>query len=295
MGLITTLRGIWNHPFNAEGRGRALARFVRWQLGARLVGHTVAVPFINDVLLLAKPGMHGATGNFYYGLQEAEDMSFLLHFLRSGDVFHDIGANIGTYSLVACEAGAMRIHAYEPSPTTRRWLVRNIGANGFTERVEVHAEAVTSEGGWVRFTDGLDIANHISGPSVNESADATRAVRLDSVEDGHCPFFIKIDVEGHELAVLTGCGTLLTSPNLLGVLVERNSLAADGLVPDDPCPRLVAAGLTPCTYEPLSRRVSPIDSMPAQTGGNVLFLRDPAGAQARVLSAPHFALVNRSV
>lgn len=45
--------------------------------------------------------MTGATGNWYCGLQEYEDMSFVLHALRPGDLFVDVGANIGSYSILA--------------------------------------------------------------------------------------------------------------------------------------------------------------------------------------------------
>jgi hypothetical protein len=44
-----------------------------------------------------------ATGNLYVGLHEFEEMAFLLHFLRRGDLFADVGANVG-------------------SPFSRQWL-----------------------------------------------------------------------------------------------------------------------------------------------------------------------------
>jgi hypothetical protein len=34
------------------------------------------------------------TGNIYCGLHEFADMGFVLHFLRPGDLFVDVGANI---------------------------------------------------------------------------------------------------------------------------------------------------------------------------------------------------------
>ena len=45
--------------------------------------------------------MTGATGNIYCGLYEFLDMAFLLHFLRNGDLFGDIGSNIGSYTVLA--------------------------------------------------------------------------------------------------------------------------------------------------------------------------------------------------
>lgn len=296
MGLITTLGRLWSHPFNAGSRTAALLRFVRWQVGARVLGQPVALPFIDDVALLATPGMHAATGNYYYGLQEAGDMGFLLHFLRPGDVFHDVGANIGTFTLIACAAGASRVHAYEPAAQARHWLGRNLGLNGFRGTVEVHALALSNAPGSVRFTEGLDITNHITRASAGGGvAQVTvQAARLDERAAGDEPFFIKIDVEGHETEVLEGCGALLTSPNLLGVLVERNATGAAGEVIADPYPVLVAAGLTPCRYDPLVRALHPLQAVPAKAG-NVLFVRDVELARSRLCTAPRFALASRSI
>ena len=51
--------------------------------------------------------MTGATGNIYAGLHEFVDMAFCLHLLRSGDLFVDVGANIGSYTVLASKvAGA---------------------------------------------------------------------------------------------------------------------------------------------------------------------------------------------
>ena len=45
--------------------------------------------------------MIGATGNLFCGLHEIEDMGFVLHFLRSDDIFLDVGVNVGTYTVLA--------------------------------------------------------------------------------------------------------------------------------------------------------------------------------------------------
>jgi hypothetical protein len=52
----------------------------------------------------ATSGMTGATGNLYVGLHEFEEMAFLLHFLRPGDLFADVGANVGSYTILAAVA-----------------------------------------------------------------------------------------------------------------------------------------------------------------------------------------------
>jgi hypothetical protein len=64
------------------------------------------VPFVDDTKLLADPAMgmarYGSYGAvFVCGLTEFEDMGFALHLLTDEDLFGDIGANVGFYSVLA--------------------------------------------------------------------------------------------------------------------------------------------------------------------------------------------------
>lgn len=52
-----------------------------------------------------------------------------LHFLRPGDLFLDIGANVGTYTVLASGVCGGKIMAFEPDPRTLRHLQRNIELN----------------------------------------------------------------------------------------------------------------------------------------------------------------------
>ncbi|MEJ7626598.1 MAG: FkbM family methyltransferase [Ferruginibacter sp.] len=73
--------------------------------------------------------MAGATGNIYMGLHEFPDMGFLLHFLRSEDLFFDIGSNIGSYTILASGQVGAKTFAFEPVPSTFSALHKNILAN----------------------------------------------------------------------------------------------------------------------------------------------------------------------
>jgi hypothetical protein len=98
MGLLNTLRFIVEHPLNSGKRLASLRRFAAWQIGSRLVPGPVVVEFVGGTRLLVAPGQTGATGNLYAGLHELPEMAFVLHLLRPGDLFVDIGANIGSYT-----------------------------------------------------------------------------------------------------------------------------------------------------------------------------------------------------
>lgn len=98
--MLNTLKFIWSHPLNAYGRWAALGRFARWQAASRLLAGPIALPFVEETRLFASKGMTGATGNWYCGLHEYAEMAFVLHFLRDSDLFVDVGANVGSYTVL---------------------------------------------------------------------------------------------------------------------------------------------------------------------------------------------------
>lgn len=103
--FFRSLRFVWRHPLNAKARLAAVSRVARWQIASRLMAGPIAFPFVNESKLFAVRGMTGATGNYYCGLHELNDMAFVLHLLREDDHFLDVGANIGSYSVLAAAAG----------------------------------------------------------------------------------------------------------------------------------------------------------------------------------------------
>src|SRR4029077_8862438 len=101
-------------------------------------------------------------GNIYAGLHEFADMAFTLHFLRPNDLFLDVGANIGSYTLLASGVCKARAISFEPDPETMAPLRRNVDLNGFHGRVVLEQAAVGAEEGEVELTTGLDTCNHVT-------------------------------------------------------------------------------------------------------------------------------------
>src|SRR4051794_31843389 len=97
-----TVGFILNHPLGKKYPVKALCRFVWWQIQLRLSPQKFIVKrFVGPVKFYAARGLTGITGNIYTGLHEFFDMLFLLHFLRADDSFFDVGANVGSYTLLA--------------------------------------------------------------------------------------------------------------------------------------------------------------------------------------------------
>ncbi|MCC6560333.1 MAG: FkbM family methyltransferase, partial [Xanthomonadales bacterium] len=105
--------------------------------------------------------------------------------------------------------------------------------------------------------------------------------------------FLKLDVEGFEIAVLDGAGTTLRDPNLMGLLVEDDgSTKRYGEVRRAPGV-LAEHGFLQYVYDPLLRSLTPRTA--SARGTNKLFLRDVSFATSRVKAAPRFQLVNGSI
>src|SRR3712207_8823650 len=78
-------------------------------------------------------------------MPEYEEMSFVRAYLRPGDLFIDVGANVGVYSLWAAETDSVTVLAFEPSSTTYRRVLENVQLNGLYDRVLLVRKAVGAE------------------------------------------------------------------------------------------------------------------------------------------------------
>ncbi len=91
-------------------------------------------------------------------------MGFLLHFLRPEDLFADVGANVGSYTILACSAIGARGIAFEPIPGTYRRLVENIRLNHVEDRVRCMNLGVGAREGGIAFASNItDTMNHVLG------------------------------------------------------------------------------------------------------------------------------------
>lgn len=292
MGLMNTYRFLADHPLTRDRKFNALTRWLRWQIGSRVLGWPVAVPFVNDTRLLARPGMTGATGNIYCGLHEFEDIGFVLHFLRPGDLFVDIGANIGSYTILASAAGASAI-SFEPVPATFEALLDNIHLNRLATRVDARNQAVGRTQGQLEMIADQDTTNQALRAEDQYTGKTIRVpvITLDDALQDKSPKLIKIDVEGFETEVLAGSTTTLRNPSLRAVIMELNGSGARyGFDEGTLHQHMQAIGFRPCRYEPLTRRI--VDLMGQQsTTGNTLYLRDPDAIQAEVSQAPTYRVI----
>ena len=159
--------------------------------------------------------------------------------LKPGDIFVDIGANVGFYSLIAAQA-ACKVYAFEPAPKTRSILERNLRLNGAKNVTAIEVALSDAAGEGELF---LDAKNNSGAASLRRSPNSGNSVSITLDTYDHYsavnalpnPALIKIDVEGAEVKVLKGMAELLSRPRRPPVILEVSewSLEAMGSSKDE--------------------------------------------------------------
>lgn len=184
--------------------------------------------WINNLKLPIYKSETGLTGNFYFGLHEFNDMSFMINLLRRDEIFFDVGANLGSYSLLASGVAGAKSIAFEPVPTTFLRLNENIKINKLENRVITRMIAITSPDNLARNGDlYFSIDKHAENSFVDLNYHGKKikinASTLDMCSLQFNPTLIKIDVEGHEPELLKGAENTFKSTSLLAVIIENQS------------------------------------------------------------------------
>ena len=199
-GLANLQRLFSTHPLTRDAPLRAWTRFTLWQLRSRMQ-EEILFRWVGGQQLALQHGMVGATANIYVGLLEFPDMMLALHFLREGDLFLDIGANVGSYTVLASGVCRARTYAFEPDPGTMRRLKRNIDVNSLGDLVNTQECALGGERAEVPFTIGRDAVNRLAD-SDDKNFRIVHLEPLDNLVAGSEPIMMKVDVEGAEEGVL---------------------------------------------------------------------------------------------
>lgn len=169
--------------------------------------------------------------------------------VRPGDMVFDIGAHIGTYSIIASRlAGPSgRVVAYEPHDFTRGYLERHLDWNGARANTEVRALCCAERPGSADFyfkpgeAEGMNGLVPVAGFE-RRTVEVT-TVDLEAERLRLAPAVIKIDVEGAELDVLKGAeGVLRKNGPKLSLSLHPQALASRQLTPESVLEWLAGVG-----------------------------------------------------
>lgn len=163
----------------------------------------------------------------------------LMSACRSGDTVWDVGANVGHYAISFSHwvGPSGRVFAFEPSHVN---LSRLRSACRGLPNVELRAYGLSDKAERARFLEGSDHStSRVLAPG--EVAPQDNEVELRAGDavirsgEADLPNVVKIDVEGHEFAVLRGLQAVLADPRVRSVFVEVHFGILDmSGRPDDP-------------------------------------------------------------
>jgi FkbM family methyltransferase len=158
--------------------------------------------------------------------KEKGTIAWLSRDLRPDDVFYDVGANIGTFTIFAGRrlGDAGRIIAFEPHIPNANSLIENIFLNGLEKQVQLVTAALTDREGYNRF-NYLSMSAGTSTSQYGRHSYEGESFEPQFVElkhgctvDGLCaakviepPDLVKIDVDGLDFEVLNGMRGVLGS------------------------------------------------------------------------------------
>ena len=196
---------------------------------------TAMLPPEREVIVPLRPGFQMALDLseaaqreiYYFGTYERKESALVRRILRPGDVFWDVGANLGYYTLLggACVGPAGRVVAFEPFPPAWERLQRNLSLNAFPQVRLVNA-AVSSVVGTAPLFFASDVPDGVASlaaPEGHVSRVTCRTLTLDrfAEEDGErLPILMKVDVEGAEKVVLEGAAGILSGSHPPMLLLE---------------------------------------------------------------------------
>lgn len=213
--VSSIIKDIWFHPANQSKRLRALYRFAIWQIYKRVIRRHIDIPVYNMTLRVYPDSTSASAVLYFNGLPDYHEMQFINHYLRPGDAFIDVGANVGVYTLLAASVVGKNgfIDAFEPHPKALERLRENIFINGLTS-VRIHPAAVGSVMGMIQF-DALkeDTCSRIASDSRSRpSTIRVPCVMLDQIVERYYAMG-KMDIEGAEPLALKGSERLLSQYN----------------------------------------------------------------------------------
>lgn len=164
---------------------------------------------------------------FLNKIYESRETEYMSGHLSEGDVFVDIGANVGYFSLIAAKHVGKkgRVFAFEPAPSNFDKLLYNVKLNNF-DNIDCYPFAVyDKESSMPLFLNSLNEGgNSLVEFDGNAGQIQIEAVTLDNFIARHYPSLviklIKIDVEGAELNVVRGMRNILKAKSAPEIICE---------------------------------------------------------------------------
>jgi FkbM family methyltransferase len=263
---------------------------IKWQVGSRLLGCNVIIDWIDDSKLIVQKGDTGLTGNLYFGLSEFSDMMFLLHSLQENETFIDVGANLGSYSILSSKVIGSQTISFEPVAKTFERLKQQIILNEVSELVTIHNKGVGSKKEYLYFTINNDTMNKVYLDEIDEHVAKVEVTTLDSTLDENGKYFIKIDVEGFEYHVIQGGINILKNSQVSAIIVETNESSKYYGYGNQPIHNfLINLNYIPVVYDPFQKKLTILYNF-NQSMGNTIYIKNYDETVSKINSSKKYLI-----
>lgn len=204
---------------------------------------------------------------------QLNNMAFTLDLLRPGDVFVDVGANAGTYCILASGIRSAYSYAIESDHTAFEHLQTNIQLNHLEKLVTAiqTTSAVSSDERQLVATPHAQVGQTLD----------TKAVPIHTLDKliRRMPDLIKIDAQALEKGLLQRGLQFLMAPYLKVIILEQAG-RTEGEVPQILQQQLRDLQFGAYTYEPEQRKLKIIN--PAETHSSIIYCHDLEWVKLRV-------------
>lgn len=163
--------------------------------------------------------------------REPELRAFIRERVKPGENVLDVGSHVGVYALYFARwTRTGRIHAFEPNPVTRGALIEHVRLNGLAGSIVVRdtavSDAIAEKDFFALPFDGMSRL----GSENPELAGKTTRIRVPMTtlddyceKEGFVPSWIRMDIEGFEVAALRGARRLVAKHRgALNIVVEMH-------------------------------------------------------------------------
>ena len=285
--IIKAFTFIWRHPLVQNERFSAFYRYIKFHIVNRN-GQECIIPFLEHSLLFKKG--EGSQGHYYTYLEDFEEMLFLLHFLDMDDRFIDIGANIGSYSILASTNIGCHTLSFEPSVENYKILNSNVQLNNVQSTIKLYNYALgdKNESKTIGFKGAMTYITN------NKRLNLQRTVikKLDNIVA--YANLLKVDVEGYEEFVLKGAKGVLSHPKTNAIIIELAGYNRYGSSNEKVHNLLIQHNFFPIKYFPYERVFNRLKTY-RKNQFNTIYIRDEKFVENRLINSPKYKIGNQYI
>ena len=217
-------------------------------------------------------------------------MLFLLHFLDMDDRFIDIGANIGSYSILASTIIGCHTLSFEPSVENYKILNFNVQLNNVQSTIKLYNYALgdKNESKTIGFKGAMTYITN------NKRLNLQRTVikKLDNIVA--YANLLKVDVEGYEEFVLKGAKGVLSHPKTNAIIIELAGYNRYGSSDEKVHNLLIQHNFFPIKYFPYERIFNRLTTY-RKNQFNTIYIRDEKFVENRLINSPKYKIGNQYI